>query len=287
MRGVKDFLRDSLPAMVDYILIVSSPTKDAYGSIPGAVADRHDRLNVVNSLRQRALTMSVLDRESIPILPHLLDIPRHLAIITSAVIRNSRDFHAKTTGPRDPADKYLDDFCSKCFEVEEHALLRVSQLATRISSDRRRTSASANWSQKSSPPASVATSPADRTPSSPLSIPSNGRRRPRKSSRPSTAPSASESDTSRRQMLSDGPPRMFTRTSTDTLGSAERTRIKPRLPHLKSPSTDSVPVFGVTAKSNSTSQPSASTDPLTDISDDAGKRKKGLLRGILRRNNLQ
>jgi hypothetical protein len=27
MRGVKDFLKDSMPAMIDYILVVSTPSK--------------------------------------------------------------------------------------------------------------------------------------------------------------------------------------------------------------------------------------------------------------------
>ena len=94
MKGVKDFLKESVPAMVDYILVVSTPTGD-HATFQGTVDDLHDRLEVIDHLRQRASTLRVLDREAVPILPHLLDIPRHLAIITSAVIRNSREFQAR------------------------------------------------------------------------------------------------------------------------------------------------------------------------------------------------
>jgi len=93
MRGVQDFLKDSLPAMIDYIAVVSTPLGET-SSTYGDGMNRHDRLKVVNSLRQRTKTMTVLDRESVPMLPHLLDIPMHLAIITSAVIRSSRDLNA-------------------------------------------------------------------------------------------------------------------------------------------------------------------------------------------------
>jgi len=82
MRGVKDFLRDSLPAMVDYLIVVSTPIGDPYSFNPEEAVNRHNRLNVVNSLRQRANAMSILDREAISVTPHLLDVPRHLAIIT-------------------------------------------------------------------------------------------------------------------------------------------------------------------------------------------------------------
>lgn len=108
MRGVRDFLKNSLPAMVDYIRVVSTPADDLHTSSPAT--DQHDRLNIVNSLRQRANTMPVLARESIPMLPHLLDIPRHLAVIVSAVIRSSKDYQPKPVSDevRDPP---LDELC--------------------------------------------------------------------------------------------------------------------------------------------------------------------------------
>src|ERR1700712_4185286 len=97
--------------------------------------------------------MAVLSRESIP-MPLVPDVPKQLAIITSAVIRNSRDFHARAK-PNDPTDRPLNEFCSRCFEVEESALHRVSQLATRISSDRRRAEHSPSLSVSGSPTTST------------------------------------------------------------------------------------------------------------------------------------
>lgn len=272
MRGVKDFLRESVPAMVDYIVVVSTPTGD-YTSYPGLVSDRHDRLNVVNYLRQRTMTMPVLDREAVPILPHLLDIPRHLAIITSAVIRNSREFQGK---PHESAEKPLHDLCAKCFDVEEQALLRVSQLATKISSDRRNSPSTRTTNPH--------TSSSDRLPASPLSGSSTDRRRLRKSSRPSTAPSPSESNSSQRRMFGDvasaSAPLVFTRAPTDS--SVRAPGQLGRHLHLKSTSTDSVPTYGVGTPSAQTPVISRPHLPPVD-SEDTGKRVRGLLRGILRR----
>ncbi|KAF5370234.1 hypothetical protein D9615_010078 [Tricholomella constricta] len=274
MRGVKDFLTESIPAMIDYILVVSTPTLDRPFH-QGSVSNRHDRLNVVNYLRQRSSTMPVLDRETIPILPYSLDIPRHLAIITSAVIRNSREFQARPK-PRDPADRPLDDFCSKCFDVEEQALLRVSQLATKISSDR----------QPNSPLYACSLSRAgflaERSPPSPLSGSSSDRRRPRKPSRPSTAPSPSESNSPHRRLFGDLPatssPRVFTLASADP--DVRRTDLQRT--HLKSTSTDSVPSFGLQSQLVTPQQTIQPTDPLPE-SDPTGKRVRELFRGILRR----
>jgi len=138
MRGVQDFLKDSLPAMIDYIVVVSTPLDETHSTYSDE-SNRHDRLNVVNGLRQRTKNMMVLDRESVPILLHLPDIPKHLAIITSAIIRNSRDLNTHTrTG--DSADLAVDEFCTKCFKVEEEALCWVSQLATKLAIGHRRPS---------------------------------------------------------------------------------------------------------------------------------------------------
>jgi hypothetical protein len=264
MRGVKDFIKDSVPAMIDYILVVSTPNNDAYMSLP--VSDRHDRLNVVNSLRQRASTMSVLDREAIPMLPYLLDIPRHLAIITSAVIRNSRDFQERSRRV-EHIDQTLDDFCAKCFEVEEIALLRVSQLATRTSLD-----------DRGATPTSCNRVLGPRIPSVlPLSHSASiERHRAGNISRPSTAPSPSDYNGYNGSASSS--PRGFALTSSDPNEHAPEWERR-QLP-LKSISTDSVPSFGIETTPAVT--PMRKIVP-TDTSDDAGKRKRGLLKGILRR----
>jgi hypothetical protein len=297
MRGVKEFLTDSLPAMIDYILVVSTPVSDPYNAYPGHAASRHDRLNVVNSLRQRGAALPVLDREAIPLLPHLLDIPRHLAIITSAVIRNARDC-SHSPNPHDQADRRLDEFCVKCFEVEEQALQRVSQLATRAS-DRRRSSP-----QENTNPTPTGHSPTSHIRNS-SSSPAAQRRPPRKFARPSTAPAGSRSDlshsgnlqhdvsrislpSSRRRQSShvqtpdsqSGQPPSSPDGSRDQNSWSSR---KNKHRHPRSASTDSIPSHGIhpTGTSAHPAVPSKPTD--TDTSDDASKKKKGLLRGILNR----
>ncbi|EPQ60641.1 Rho GTPase activation protein [Gloeophyllum trabeum ATCC 11539] len=129
MRGVKNFLTSSLPAMIDYILVVSTLESEKARGPYQYSPDRHERLHVMNSLQRRGPGMPLLHREAIPLLPHLLDIPRHLAIITSAVIRHSRSYPRQSSN--DPAEAPLDAFCARCFEIEQRALHRVSHLAAR------------------------------------------------------------------------------------------------------------------------------------------------------------
>ncbi|KAF7306927.1 Elongation of fatty acids protein [Mycena indigotica] len=217
MRGVKDFLNDSRAGMIDYILVVSSPSRiaesETYGWSSEDPSERHERLAVVNALRHRTARMPALSRESIP-MPLIPDIPKQLAIITSAVIRNSRDYHARAK-PNDPSDRPLNEFCSRCFEVEEAALQRVSQLATRISSERRRAEHSPSLSMSGSP---VTSAP----------------RRSRKSTgRPSTAPSPSDPTYASRRQLADP--------SSPSHPPSNWDESRLRRNHLKSPSTDSIP----------------------------------------------
>ena len=127
MRGVKNFLKQNLPSMVDYILVVSTPIHDMYSPHSGHPTFSHQRLKVVNSLHQRGPTIPILEREAVPLLPHVFDIPRHLACISSSLIRSARLAGSKASlVERD----HLSDLCSRCFDVEESALQRVSQFAT-------------------------------------------------------------------------------------------------------------------------------------------------------------
>ena len=272
MRGVQDFLKDSLPAMKNYIAVVSTPLDETHSTYSDE-SNRHDRLNVVNGLRQRTKNMTVLDRESVPILPHLLDIPKHLAIITSAVIRSSRDLNGLSrTG--DSADLAVDEFCTKCFEVEEEALLRVSQLATKLATEHRRPSVhevpldgrvsealGSSMTEITSTVVSTATRPPRR----------------RRLSRPSTAPSPTGSNSPNRRQLFFGDAAITSRTFTRTVPDTQTWNVQNnRSLHLKAPSTDSFPSLGLPM---SIHLPPPSTDP----PEDPAKRKKGLLRGILRR----
>lgn len=130
MRGVQEFLKDSFHGMMDYISVVSTPVSEGVSSIGNDDTSRHIR-HVSNDLRQRTRTMAVLNRESIPALPHLLDIPRHLACISSAVVRKSKE-STLVPQPGDDVDKVVDEFCARCFEVEEETFSRVDRIATKI-----------------------------------------------------------------------------------------------------------------------------------------------------------
>ncbi|KAF7320342.1 Elongation of fatty acids protein [Mycena kentingensis (nom. inval.)] len=244
MRGVKDFLLDSRSGMIDYILIVSSPNRKADGETwstedPG---ERHERLAVANALLHRTRSMAVLSRESIP-LPLIPDVPKQLAIITSAIIRHSRDYQPRSR-IIDPADQALHDFSANCYEVEEHALQRVSQLATRISSQRRRT---------------------EHAPSHSVSEP---RKSTKSSGRPSTAPSPSDPNYAARRIMADP----ASPSSPTRYQQPDDPRARKR--HLKSPSTDSI---------SYPNQHSTSPMGTLDAPDSDEKKKRGLLRNIWRR----
>ncbi|KAF4623907.1 hypothetical protein D9613_001809 [Agrocybe pediades] len=271
MRGVEDFLKDSLPAMTDYISVVSTPLADILPPQSEDAMDRHEKINIVNTLRQRTRKMTVLDRESVPILPHLLDIPRHLAIITSAVIRSSKELSTRSrTG--DSVDAAIDNFCRTCFEVEEEALTRVSHLAQQLASTSRRTSepdeptddsASEQLSQRMGRTTLVEVTGSVTAGGQPSLL--------QKKSRPATAPSPSGSS-------SPGRPQAF---FPDLPNSDEKRARKGqnRPIHLKAPSTDSFPSAGGRIQPISTH---LSNEDSTDLLDENGKRKKGRFRGMLR-----
>lgn len=304
MRGMKEFLQESLPAMVDYILVVSTPVSDSLGLHAGSVTDRHDRMNVVNALRQRSDTLPILYREAIPCLPYLLDVPRHLAEVTSAVIRTSKTQQLKYK-PGELPDSLLDEFIAKCVEVEELALQRVSSLAAR------RPSRDDDLSS---------TPPRNRQPTSPIearfrkisiskSPPSTHRPyASRNFSRPATAPAsqADLSDTLRYPEASSDaslpsspnsmpvPSRLVTRASQADMNGGQLTSSPEDKPswslqsskrfNARSTSADSIPS---SAQSPADSAPvtSKAAELQTDVSDDASKRnsKKSILRGILTR----
>ncbi|KAF9481431.1 GTPase activating protein [Pholiota conissans] len=285
MRGIQDFLRDSHRAMEDYLRVVSTPTNESMSS-SNTMSDiyrheRHERLNVVHALRQRKKTMTTLDREAVLNLPHLVDVPKHLAIISSAVIRNSRELNARPrTG--DDTDLAVDEFCSRCFEVEEEALLRVGQLATKLASGRPNIADGSNHRDQDTP-----RSPGFEVTSTVISTNAHPTRARRKSLRPSTAPSpAGLNDSSHRQIFSgnEAPPSNHRTVSTITKDEHRLwTEQNIRTLHHKSPSIDSFPPA---AQHNIQVVPvrlPRPEVPLPDSVDDSGKRKKGLLRGILRR----
>ena len=304
MRGVKDFLTNSLQAMIDYIIVVSTPEPGTgiKGPLTPLSSDKHERLRIMNALRHRSAIAPVLQREAIPLLPHLLDIPRHLAVVTSVVVRYSRTQNLQSAKQGSiPDDKHFAEFCTRCMEVEEQALFRVSKLAAK---PRRQHSEPVI----NIPPPPVPISPIPSSPSSSWKLPtrerkisasalSPTRRRTRKSSRPSTAPSSPErgSDSARSFGSSAAEPRSPNNQNHPPLPSplptptspnaADRFEARPRtkrptlVHHPRSTSTDSP----LARKPVSEPLLSPMSDSSVDASDEAGKRRKNIFRSILTR----
>lgn len=153
MRPVKNFLTDNLPAMIDYLLEVSTPSPTAPTT---SILDRSDAA-MMAAVRQRAASLPLLHREAIPSAPLLLDVPKHLAILTSTVIQHSRGVDERapqgstyastyastrgsTRGPPSITAPQLDALVARCFEVEARALRRVSRLVAQPHSIRTRAS---------------------------------------------------------------------------------------------------------------------------------------------------
>ncbi|KIY71620.1 Rho GTPase activation protein [Cylindrobasidium torrendii FP15055 ss-10] len=133
MRGLKNFLNDSLPAMIDYIVVVSTPDdRDHFSVAVGSDRGRPERLEIMKGLQERVSLMPTLIAEGVPKPPHLLDVPRNLAVVVSSVIRHSRTFLNTTPVPGDENDLKLRELCTRCYEVEEIALQRVSRLASEV-----------------------------------------------------------------------------------------------------------------------------------------------------------
>ena len=147
MKGVRDFLLDNRQAMIDYILVVSTSTPDKFptpGSPGGSDWDQKERSQAIESLRFRGANMPLLNREAIPLLPHLLDVPRHLAVISSAIVRRSNELLAKSQPGGTSMDPDLNEFVNKCLEVEQHALKRVSKLAAHAKEVKKQRAASSS-----------------------------------------------------------------------------------------------------------------------------------------------
>ncbi|KAI0655091.1 Rho GTPase activation protein [Cubamyces menziesii] len=301
MRGVKDFLNDSLHAMIDYIIVVSTPEPGNKAPSTPLTSDKHERLRIMNALRQRSAAVPILYREAIPLLPHLLDIPRHLAVVTSVIVRYSRTRNFQPTRQGGADDKFFSEFCSRCLEVEEQALFRVSKLAAK---PRRQYSEPAINVPIPPTPSHVPLPP---SPSSPLKAGARGRKtsgtsrrrsQSQKSSRPSTAPSSSEKSgqsPSRKSLSSpttESEPRPLFQPpalpssplpSSPTESPEERAPRPMRPPfmhHPRSTSTDS-PLSRKRV-------PDALMSPTLDGSvelpgDEGGKRRKNIFRSILTR----
>jgi len=153
MRGMSGFVEQNVPAMIDYLEAVSTVPDDftiqsnsasdgslVYSHLSGS--DKMDRMQAVASIRARLENndeIPTLHKDAIPLLPYLLDVPKHLAILTSAVVRNAKCGAVapylramSSRGPTQYSEREWDlgHFAELCFDVEAHALKSVATLAS-------------------------------------------------------------------------------------------------------------------------------------------------------------
>jgi hypothetical protein len=212
MRGVQSFLVERLPEMFDYIRVVSTPRSEESHQTQSEEARVRSR--AVRVLHERKRSMPELHRETIPHLPHFLDIPRHLAIITSSVSRYSRESPLAQ-------DPIVADLISQCNDVEQQALSDVSyQMAPRVEKP---IITHPLTSSEPSLPTAISTYETIATPH-PLSLGSSSRIHP-SYSRPKTAPSgALSNDPPLHSGASSPPSREFTLSEVDV--STETTTLE-------------------------------------------------------------
>lgn len=127
--------------MIDYLACVSS-LPDQFSSSANTSSflsgpDKHDRLHVIHSLRERLTgagnTIPTLHKDAIPLLPYALDVPKHLAILSSSVVRNARSgtgvAYGRGAANTEGEAAILAKFSDLCFDVEAQALKSVATLA--------------------------------------------------------------------------------------------------------------------------------------------------------------
>ena len=184
MKGLKVFLNDNMPAMIDYLKVVSTPNPDRIRTAGASGPGDHGRIRAMNALRERKNHTPTLDREALLFPPYLQDIPKHLALLTSAVVRNARQQRVRSIKEQ---NEPLWAFAKSCMEVEALAVRCVSQLRPRPNGTRPFSVSHINTNLKHRSD-SGQTSPV-KSEESPTKRTMRRRANTAKASRPSTAPS--------------------------------------------------------------------------------------------------
>ncbi|KIY52724.1 Rho GTPase activation protein [Fistulina hepatica ATCC 64428] len=268
MLRTKEFIRQSIPSMYDYIRTVSTPADITASAEP-------QNIGVLLQLQSRAATMPMLEREAIPILPDLLDVPRQLAFISSSVMRS---VHHQRVSVEDPQ---IDEICRRCSEVEQNAMQRVQQLAACISPE-----SLSDYHTPHIVRSSMGMEDQEHKENVRVGPVNPVLRKVRKTKRPSSTPS-SDSDSSRRK-------RVF---SVDVSAAMPRPTAsredihRASLGHLKSVSSDSADINSpsrITLSSNGLGTSPGSANQASnafsgvDGSDDGMRKVTSLFRGFLR-----
>ncbi|KAI9512585.1 Rho GTPase activation protein, partial [Russula earlei] len=274
MRGVKCFMEEKLQEMLDYILVVSTPRPEEPSQLSSEARNRNRAIRVLD---ERKLVMPELQKELIPNDRHFLDIPRHLALVASTIVRHSRN--------ATPKDSAVADLYNRCREVERRALYYVSRQTMPRGGGGSSSARPFISSDPNSSPTNSTHSPID-----PLQYPSSSKPRSYGSrSRPRTAPSGAMSDPALHTRVESRRSQEFP-SSGAGLGTSEepeteeasqerddvrRTRRR-QVSHARSVSTDSIPIF----RDAGAGGVKALEGP---IRPQTVERKKGFLRNILHR----
>lgn len=120
MKELQEFLEENRNAMFEYLKAVSGESSNS----SRVIKDSRERVNIINTLRERIVFMPPLEREAIPILPHFSDVPRHLASIAAAVYRQAR-YNKPTQEDSDEGSEALNSLLLRCTDVQEEAARRV------------------------------------------------------------------------------------------------------------------------------------------------------------------
>jgi hypothetical protein len=134
MREIKEFLRRNNEAMIDYLYLVSNDTS-TFSSSQRNKPEEYNRIPIIQAIRERQATMPALQRESIPSLPHVIDVSKHVAVVASALVRGARgpwDDRMGVTFPLPPPppgqEASVDYFAMLCFSIDTQGLKVVERL---------------------------------------------------------------------------------------------------------------------------------------------------------------
>ncbi|VDB84482.1 unnamed protein product [Peniophora sp. CBMAI 1063] len=252
MAPVKTFLQETQPQMLDYILVVSS-LNDANRMMP-RTEEQTTRQRAERALKDRKRRMPTLQAEALPLPPRAVDVPRHLAIVSAALVRRPEALKSEAQPP------HLEKLCARFADVEREALFRVSSLATAPSMD--------NFSFATSTASATAQSMSSDA-YTPGSEKPARRKKPSLRVRPTTAPGRSsqqhQQETSESSAASARP---------STAKPTKRTSTAPRPTHGRTLSSSSLSGVGST-DSGLNSQPSS---PVAGTDEIAKAKRNNFLR---------
>lgn len=250
MAPVKTFLQETQPQMLDYIVAVSS-IKDVPRSTQ-RTEEQSMRHRANRALSDRKQRMPALHADALTLPPRAVDVPRHLAVVSAAIVRRP-DTSKHDLSP------HLEKLCARFADVEQEALWRVSSLATAPSMDNLSFATSTASASAQSMSSDAYFTGGERP---------TRRKKPSLRVRPTTAPGrpSHQQETSESSATSARP---------STAKPTKRTSTAPRPAHGRTLSSSSLSGVGST-DSGLNSQPSS---PVTAADEVAKAKRNNFLRG--------